>query len=533
LTEVTTGPALIRLLMNPALYAHPVERFELVETHISWVLLTGPYAYKIKKPVNLGFLDFSTLDQRRFYCEEELRLNRRLAPDLYLDVVPITGSLEAPTWGGAGPIIDYAVKMRQFPQEAQLDRVIAHGALHSEEIDALAEKLAGFHARAAVAPSDSVFGTPEVIARPIWENFEQIRECLADDADRRRHERLRAWSDADLAARRDDFLERKRNGCIRECHGDLHLANMVRLDGEIVIFDCLEFNERLRWIDVMSDAAFLLMDLDDRGYPGLAHRFLNAYLQAGGDYAGLRVLRSYRIYRALVRAKVACIRWRQADATPANGDRLRREFRSYTDLAERDTASARPFLVITHGYSGAGKTAAGRLVVEALGVLCVRSDLERRRLFGLGASTRSGLGIESGLYSPEASRQTYQRLTTLARTILEAGYSVIVDAACLQREQRDRLRALADQLRVPYVILDVTAPDAVLRERVRRREREGLDASEANLAVLDHQLATAEPLGPDEEADVVRVLTEEPVDPARLVGAIEHHIAECFRERSA
>lgn len=517
---LNTGSKLIRSLMNPALYEHRVEQFDLIETHISWVLLTGLYAYKIKKPVNLGFLDFSTAEKRLFYCREELRLNRRLAPQLYLNVVPITGSNDHPAFNGTAPVIEYAVKMRQFPQDAQLDRVVARGELRPEQMDALAREVADFHGRATVAGEDSPFGTPERVALPARQNFSQIRDCITHRADLRQLDCLQTWSEADHTVHHENFLERKRRGFIRECHGDLHLANMVLLDGKVVIFDCLEFNENLRWIDVMSDVAFLSMDLDHRGHPELSRRFLNAYLEENGGYTGLRVLRSYRVYRALVRAKVAGIRLRQMEVEGQDQEQLWQEYKSYADLAERYTRPAQGFLAITHGLSGSGKTALSQLLVEACGVLRLRSDVERKRLYGLPPPARTASGLETGLYSPEASRRTYGKLADLTQTILRAGYPVIVDGAFLRREQRDTLHHVAEQLRVPFVILDVAAPEAVLRERIIQRERKGRDASEAGLAVLDYQMTTQDPLGPDEDAFVLRVQTKRPIALAQIISTL-------------
>jgi uncharacterized protein len=524
--------SLVNALMDPSLYDHPVESFQVIETHISWVLLTGPYAYKIKKPVNLGFLDFSALDRRRFFCEEELRLNRRLAAPLYLAVVPITGSRAAPRFGGEGPVVDYTVKMRQFPQEAQLDRLVERDALRVEQVEVLAAELAAFHQQVDRAEAGSPFGSPERIVRPMRENFEQIRSSFGKQAgdepadpdslppDRAEQlRRLQSWSEADIAARRDAFARRKAGGFVRECHGDLHLANMVLWEGRVLPFDCLEFDPYLRWIDVMSDLAFVTMDLAKRGRPEWAGRLLNAYLEATGDYAGLEVLRSYRVYRAMVRAKVAALRRRQT----ASGDRQRswEDYCGYADLAEREARPPRLFLLMTHGLSGSGKTMVSQSLVNAGGAVRVRSDIERKRLFGLAPSARSGSPLDAGLYSPDAGRRTYDRLAELAGMILDAGYPSIVDGACLKREQRDRLRAVADRRGFPCVILDVQAPEALVRERIRRREQEGADASEAGLDVLERQIAGREPLGPDEEAGVVRVRTDARPDPAELLATVD------------
>lgn len=501
------GPAapLIDKLQNPALYDHPVRHFRVIETHISWVLLTGPYAYKIKKPLDLGFLDFSTLDKRRHYCNEELRLNQRLAPELYLAVISITGSASQPAFGGKGPIIEYAVKMREFAQNAQLDRVLARGELHGEHIVRLAFSVAEFHARAAVAGDDSPFGDDAAVWQPAGQNFEQIRPQLDTEADRGLLDKLQAWSAQTHARLSKEWQARRHAGFIRECHGDMHLGNMALLDDKIVIFDCLEFNERLRWIDVMSEAAFITMDLYDRERPGLAHRFLNDYLQHSGDYRGLRVLRFYQVYRALVRAKVACLRLAQSGLSDGERGEIRGHYRQYLRLAERFAHPTPTPLIITHGLSGSGKTTISDALLESGGAVRIRSDVERKRLFGLSPEERSGSAIAGDLYSPEANIRTYQRLAEIARTIIAAGFPVIVDAAFLKRQQREQFRRLADDLQVPFVIFHCDAPAALLRQRIRDRQARGRDPSEASLRVLDHQLLTQDPLQPDEAQHIFTI----------------------------
>lgn len=490
--------SLIEALQKTALYDHPVQGFRVVETHISWVLLTGPYAYKIKKPVDLGFLDFSTLEKRHHYCEEEVRLNRRLAPELYLDVIPITGKATSPVLGGKGEIIEYAVKMREFSQSAQLDRVLARGELRTEHIIRLAQLVAEFHRHTAVALTDSPFGTADQVWQPVLQNFKQIQPHLDTEEDRSLLEKLRIWSEQAHARLTTEWDARKRDGFIRECHGDMHLANMALVDEDILIFDCIEFSERLRWIDVMSEVAFVTMDLYDRGRPGLAHRFLNDYLQHSGDYRGLQVLCFYQVYRALVRAKVACIRLAQTGLSEQERAAGRSHFRQYIRLAERYTHRVPTPLIITHGLSGSGKTTISDALLESSGAVRLRSDVERKRLFGLPAAARSDSGIATGLYTPDASIRTYERLAALAGTVIGAGFPVIVDAAFLQRRQREQFRRIAESLQVPFVIFHCTASPELLRQRVQHRETQGRDASEATLRVLEHQLATQEPLHSDE-----------------------------------
>lgn len=508
-------PPLIQALHRPASYDHPVGNIELVETHISWVLLTGPYAYKIKKPLNLGFLDFSTLEKRRFFCEEELRLNRRLAPSLYLEVIPITGSPAMPVLGGTGKPIEYAVKMIQFSEAARLDRMLARGELHPEHVDLLAQELAEFHGRIAIAGADKPFGDPEHVHVPVIQNFTQISTRI-EAQDQTQLQRLEIWSESRFADLCKSFENRKRDGFIRECHGDAHLANMVWHEQSVLLFDCLEFNDNLRWIDVMSEAAFLVMDLDDRGHPDFARRVLNAYLEHTGDYAGLAVFRFYQVYRALVRAKVACIRLGQSGLSQDEIKQGREEFRGYAHLAERYTQPSPPTLIITHGLSGSGKTWLSQQLLESIDVIRVRSDIERKRLHGLAPGERSGSGINSGIYASDASQRTYARLVELADMILHAGYSVIVDAAFLKRGQREQLHHVAQDLRVPFVILDVQTPENIMRQRLRQRPRQQFEASEAGLAVLEHQLNRREPLTDSERQLAIRVAGGEPVQSAAL-----------------
>jgi hypothetical protein len=493
-----TLPTLIASLRDPARYPHAVRQIDVIETHISWVVLAGEFAYKIKKPVNLGFLDFSSLDKRRFYCEEELRLNRRLAPGLYLDVVAITGTAEQPVFNGAGEAIEYAVRMTRFPQEALLDRLLEQGALTPQHIDALAAEIAAFHGTVAVAGADSPFGAPQRVLTPAIENFRQIRALPDSHADLAALDALQAWTEGRYSALEQTLARRKRDGFVRECHGDLHLGNVALIDGRITLFDCMEFSENLRWIDVMSEIAFLVMDLLDRGRVDLAYRALNAWLEATGDYAGLAVLRFYLVYRAMVRAKVNAIRAAQAGLQPDERASVMERYRGYIRLAQGFAAESRPLLAITHGLSGSGKTTATQLLLESIGAVRIRSDVERRRLFGLAAHERSRSGVASGLYGADATGLTYRHLETLAGAIVRAGFPAIVDAAFLQRAQRDGFRQLANTLGVPFAILDFPADEATLRQRIAARMAQGRDASEADLAVLEHQFATEQPLAADE-----------------------------------
>ena len=515
-----THDHLIQALTDRAVYEHPTTEIVVLQTHISWVVLTGPYAYKIKKPVNLGFVDFSTLAQRHFFCQEELRLNRRLAPQLYLEVVALYGTPERPHFHGRGAPIEYAVKMAQFAQETLLSHLIAVGQLQVSHIDRLAHTVGAFHARIATADPGSRFGTPEAIYQPVQENFQHLFDTI-DDPVRQAHARtLEAWCQRTFAARRPTFVARKQDGFVRECHGDMHLGNMILRDDAVVIFDCLEFNEDLRWIDVASDVAFLTMDLEDRGRPDLAHRFLNDYLEATGDYGLLVLLPFYLTYRAMVRAKVAGIRLGQSHLPPEEAAQVREAFGSYCDLAERYTRSSRARLLLTHGLSGSGKTFATQQLVDATGAIRLRSDVERKRLFGLSPLERSIDRSDLNLYTPDVTQRTYAQLAQQAAQVVEAGFTVVVDATFLKRAQRDAFRHLAAQRNMPCTILEFRAHAETLRRRVARRSAQADDASEADLAVLHAQFATLEPLTSEEQAAALTIDTESPQAPQRLLEAV-------------
>lgn len=492
-------------LQDPARYPHAVTAVSVIETHISFVILTGTFAYKIKKAVDLGFVDYTDPARRRFCCEEELRLNRRLAPQLYLDVVPICGSGSDPRWTGSA-VIDHAVKMAQFAQTDLLDQVLAQGRLTPRHVDALAATLAAFHGSVPSAAPTPAYGSPDTVWAQMAALLSRL-QALAATADLSCLAALDDWCRGENTRLHAVFARRQAAGFVRECHGDLHLGNIVLVDDAPVVFDCIEFDPALRWIDIVADLAFLVMDLSERGRPDFAWRVVNAWLEALGDYAGLEVLRFYWVYRALVRAMVAGLRCADDTLAPSARQAAEATAHRYLAHAQASAAPAPRALIITHGLAGSGKSTVARDMAERLGAVRLRSDVERKRLHGLSPLARSGSGLDSGLYGKDTTRATYERLAELATTVLAAGYPVIIDATCLRRWQRDRFRALAGALDVPFFILDCQAPTAVLEQRVASREAAGRDASEATLAVLAAQRRSAEPLDAGEQAAAVPVNT--------------------------
>jgi len=496
--SVDATRSLVESLRSPECYFHPAADIEVLQTHISCVVLAGPFAYKIKKPVKLPFLDFTTLQSRRHYCEEEVRLNARTAPELYLGVVPIGGNIERPVVGGTGEAIEYAVRMRRFPQEARLDHLAASDRLERWHVDALAGEIARLHADARRANPRLDFGAPDGILHTALDNFASIQLVQDPGTTSRIPRGLYDWTIAEHARLRELMRERRLSGFVRECHGDLHLANVALLETGPVIFDCVEFNSALRWIDVMSDVAFAFMDLHFHGYPGLAARLMNAYLERTADYSGIKLLRFYAVYRAMVRAKIASISLKRAGILPHERDRLASDFDRYMQLAERLSESANPGVVVMHGLSGSGKSVVSESVAERIGGVRIRSDVVRREVHGLSPAAHSGSALNAGLYSPASTARTYLFLAARALQIVQAGLPAIVDAGFLDPAQRRRFRDLAASARVPFAIVSCSAPEATLRERVSERHRAGGDASEADLAVLEEQIKCAAPLDPAE-----------------------------------
>lgn len=487
------------------------EPVALIETLISLVLLAGPLAYKIKKAVNLGFLDFTTLAQRRFYCDEELRLNRRVAPALYLDVVPVTGTPEQPALDSTGPVIDWAVRMRAFDQEGLWDCLASRGALGQSHIDALVESLCAFHEAAAAAGPTDACGQAAAVREPVQDTLQTLDALCTAPAERALLEGLRRWEAQSFEALRSRFDQRLREGRVRECHGDLHLGNVTEFDGRTTLFDCLEFSPELRWTDVMSDVGFMAMDLQAHGLPRLSHRFVNGVVERSGDATGLRVLRYHSVYRALVRAKVAALRVAQlsADAPQAQREAALDAVQRYLEVARACSQHAPPALILTHGCSGSGKTLLTQSLLEQCGAIRVRADVERKRLFGLGPLEHSHPALKAQLYTSPATEAMHARLREKAALALASGYTVMLDATFQGHEHRQQARALADRLGAGFAIIDFQASADTLRRRVQQRAHRDDDASEADLSVLEEQLAGAQPLHRDEQ-DAVFAFDAEP-----------------------
>lgn len=484
-------------LTNPAAYAHPVDSISIHETHISWVILTGEFAYKVKKPLKLEFLDSRELATRRFLCNEELRLNRRLAPELYLDVVAITRDADGLHMSGSGHIVDYAVKMRQFAPSQELPALLTRADVTAEEIGVLAIRLADFH-RGAAAPEGASFDYVARLRECMLGNLTTLLSHLPSLREFPVMGEVIDWTHDSLHDLNESLRKRQAGGYIRECHGDLHAHNIVRWHGQLTPFDCLEFDPKLRFIDVMNDAAFLFMDLIGHDHRDLAYEFLNRYLEQTGDYQGVRLLSFYVVYRALVRAMVDAL---SIEQRPAERLEWKGRMRGRIATALEFMRPPQPTLYIMHGPSGSGKSWLSEHLVPLVGAVRLRSDIERKRLAG---------EAKPDLYSPARNQQTNARLLECAQSCLQGGASVIIDAAFLKKRDRQQFKALADRLGASFVIISCVAEAEEMARRIQRRAMGKADPSDATVAVLNQQLQDFVPLEAEELRNAIRVNTMQP-----------------------
>ncbi len=501
-------PEHLQGLLHPRAYPHPVRAVQLVQTHISWILLTGEFAYKIKRPVHYSFADLRSAERRAFLCHEEVRLNRRFASELYLGVSQITSGEGEVRVDGSGLVIEYAVKMRQFRREDELDRLLETLRIGSAELTQFGRDLARIHAKLPVAEPEQTWGRPAAVRSLILENVEECAQAAAvfgGEADVRA---LRTIIGERLEAAGDWMSERFVGGRVRECHGDLHSRNIVRQDSCLLAFDCLEFEPAFRWIDVADEVAFLLADLDSSRHAQHAQAFLGGYLTSSGDYQACRLLPLYEAHRALVRAKVTALSAETA-APSAGSDTtsIREQYDDYLDCARRSLVPKRPILILMSGLSGSGKSWIAKRLAPVLGAVHLSSDVERQRLGELQALARSGSGWEQGLCSREANTRVYQHLARCAADTLAGGYTTIIDATVHRREDRTLFYDLSVGLGVTACVVQCEAPPEVLQARVETRRQRGDDPTDPDPSVLHRQEARCEPLQADESFVLFEAVT--------------------------
>lgn len=487
---MTALPPLIQRMLTPEFYPHPVTApIQLIQTHISYVILTGAYAYKVKKPVNFGFLDFTTLEQRHYFCEEELRLNQRGAPSLYLEVLAITQEADQFSFEGAGEPVEYTLKMRQFPQDALFTRLLEQGALTEKRMQDLGRVVARFHAQAPTMNTGDMirsFGRVAQIRLAIDQNYEQTQKYIGGPQTHEQFEQTRNYTNRFFEERQELFDSRLAQDRIRECHGDLHLGNICLWQDQILLFDCIEFNPSFRFVDVMYDVAFVVMDLEARGRLDLSNVFLNTYMEETGDWEGLHLLPLYLIRQAYVRAKVTSFLLDEPEVSDEEKAEAYQKAALYYQLAWQYTQKHQGQLILMSGLSGSGKSTVARYFARRLHAIHIRSDAIRKHLGGLPLYERG----EDKLYTPAMTEQTYKRLLNLGIKLATQGYPVILDAKYDQ--QIFRLTALeqARMNHLPFRIFYCTAPLEILRDRLQRRRG---DITDAGVDLLERQQQSVEP----------------------------------------
>ena len=491
-----THPDLPVAMGRPDFYPHRPAKVDVVQTHISFIFIAGEEVYKVKKAVDFGFLDFTTLEKRKFYCEEELRLNRRLAPEAYLGVVPITrdptGSLQL---GGAGQAVEYAVHMKRLPQERMLGRLLAEKKADPAVMDAIARRLADFHSRAETGGRIDQIGGIETIRRNHEENFSQTAPYIGVTIPRGRYDFIRAFALDFLERNRDLFARRVADHRIRDCHGDLHLEHICVQNG-ITIFDCIEFNERFRFGDVAAEVAFLAMDLDYNGYPDWAESFVEAYVRHSGDPEIRILLNFYRCYYAYVRGKV--VGFRTQDPAIGQNDRQSavQTAARYFELACAYAARPqKPALILTAGLMGTGKSVLANRLAPLIGAKLIRTDVLRKELLAIRPAERRPDAFGKGIYTDEISQKTYEEAMRIAAEALGKGRPAIIDASFKRRSERLRAAAMAQELGADFFVIECVCPEEVIRQRLDARAASGSDPSDGRWEIFLAQKADFDPIG--------------------------------------
>lgn len=516
--------SIIKSLLKAEAYPEATRSVKLLQTHVSWIFLTDSHAYKIKKPVNFGFLNFSTIDRRRFYCNEEVRLNRRLCPETYEGVVELRETAEGAAFHGDGRIIDYAVKMKLLPAERMLDQLVKKDQVSVDDFREVARVIADFHRKAATSAAISEFGRLERIMFNWHENFDQVKPFEGTVLSAKELELIRAWCTSFAKENAELFHRRFEEGFIRECDGDIHLENICLVDHRVCIFDCIEFNERFRYCDTTADVAFLLMDLDFHGRHDLADEVIKTYLAESGDTGMMALIDFYKLYRAFIRGKVVSLLMNDSGISQQELETARAKAIRYFRLARGyiERRKLHPTLFITCGLMGSGKSTLADQLSFELGINVFRSDAVRKRLAGIPAGTPVPAAYSEGLYSAATSDATYAELLRLAGTELAAGHSVIIDATFKQKEDRSRCSALAKQYAAAFVILHVSCSEAENLRRLAERAAAGNSLSDGRPELLEQQQLEFEP-PISEEGLIIALTTAGP--PASLANEIYGRLA--------
>ncbi len=502
-------PPIIRSLISPGVLTGPSGSIKLLQTQMSWVILTDEHALKIKKPVNLGYLDYSTLEKRRYFCFKELELNRRLCPGVYLEVVTITGTGENFDINGDGEVAEYAVRMVRLPEDRMLDEMLVRDEVTPEKMGLVASKIADFHQQTETSDYINSFGSLDCIKRNASENFEQTSKYAGDIVSIEAYEHIKRFTLGFIKDYSSIFKNRIKNYRIRDCHGDLHSSHICFTNG-ICVYDCIEFNDRFRYSDTASEVAFLAMDLDHYGRADLAMVFIKCYIKASGDQDIEKIIKFYKCYRAMVRAKVNCFKTEDPYLNPDERGEARRKAEVYFDLSRAYTLD-NPVLLVNVGLVGSGKTTMSKELAGRMGMVVISSDVVRKSLAGIHPSETRPSEIDSGIYSPHFSKLTYNTMFKQAKTWLERGVSVILDATFTHSESRQSARNIARTCNANFGLLEYRIDDEEACARLKKRMHQPENISDAGPEIYFRMKNAFQPLDETESRQRVIIDTRLPV----------------------
>ena len=509
--EIQQQTKLFQAMETPSFYPHRVGRIEQRETHISKVFLTGDYVYKIKKPVNLEFLDFTTLEKRRHYCYREVILNRRLSHNVYLDVVAISFHDGKYYFSESDNPIEYAVKMRQLTENRSMVQLLKKTKFDRKNIDDLALILSDFYSQGHSSEPIHSFGAWKNIQANCEENFKQTTAFTGEILDKQIFQIVRSATLSFLRRRKELFDNRSESGKIRDCHGDLRTGHIYFVNDGIQIIDCIEFNDRFRFHDIASDIAFLAMDLDYQGFPQIASHFLSAYVKYSKDQEVFVLIDFYKCYRAFVRCKVNCMRLHEGGLTEKLKSKLLKETMKYLDLSYQYAVKfTRPTLWVVCGMPGSGKSTISRELSKEFGIKTFNSDVIRKELFGMKPNNPADMPFGKGIYSKGASRLTYGKLLLLAGEEIEKGNSAVLDATYSNEHHRDEALRMAKDKDVNIVFVECVLKEELTKKRLSNR-KDDFQVSDARLSHFEYFKNKFKPFNKVDDVMHIRVNTEKPL----------------------
>lgn len=510
--QMTHHEKLLKEMLRPDFYPHPAADIQLRQTHISSVILAGPYVYKIKKPVDLGFLDFTTLEKRKYYCSQEIKLNNRLSRNVYMELMPITQNDRTYELNASGSVVEYAVVMHRLNDNEAMDQQLKQGLISKKDILNLAGVLVSFYSQTSVTETIHIAEAAQIAGQPAIENFKALDTFVGTFVDREKFNFVSQVTHDFLKKHHNLFALRVQDSKIRDCHGDLRTDHIYFTNGGIQIIDCIEFSDQLRCQDIISDLAFLIMDLEAIGALPEAQALLDFYIKQSKDFGAVALLDFYRCYRAMVRCKVCCLTLRQTDPRSERHVQLAENAEKYLSMAHAYAAAfSSPVVWAVCGLPASGKSTVARQLAGLFDLKWLRSDEIRKKIFGDIHAPTCKKPFGEGLYSSEATARTYDRMISLAGNHLSAGKGVVLDATFSTTQWREAVIQMAGRYRANLIFVECKAPEATLASRLKKRDIERC-LSDARIEHLTEFKSRFEPLILPEDILHIAVNTQHPIE---------------------